>query len=91
MVAHDLHVLPPGNLSDTSVALNLKSVGGFSVREIGRAFLADVIIDLSIAMEMIGNDSGPRTANKDCQRRGTGEVTVTMLPGVAVLKPKRCG
>jgi RNA polymerase sigma-70 factor (ECF subfamily) len=40
----------PGISRDASVALSLKTVGGFSVREIGRAFLAD---DAAIAQRLV--------------------------------------
>ena len=40
----------PGMARDASVALSLKTVGGFSVREIARAFLAD---DAAIAQRLV--------------------------------------
>jgi RNA polymerase sigma-70 factor (ECF subfamily) len=56
---------------DTSVALSLKTVGGFSVREIGRAFLAD---DAAIAQRLVRAKRQIREQNLTLEMPPTAEL-----------------
>src|SRR5438309_3532056 len=62
----------PGMARDASVALSLKTVGGFSVREIARAFLAD---DAAIAQRLVRAKRQIRTSRLTLEMPAGAELT----------------